>query len=106
MDRLFVGLVYLWAPVLMILNVVAFYEGMDVWLGWGFWASSAVLVVALILRGIGGLFVAVLAFVGMWKGWEWHGLVAFAVAFPLAAMLLVTMLGGGVVKLLSRRSTL
>lgn len=104
MDRVLGGLMVILVPAFFILTIVAFYKGMNVWLGWGFWASFAVMVVAMALRDIGGLFMSVVAFVGMWKGWELQFLVALALAFPMVAFMIATMLGGGVVKVLTRRS--
>lgn len=89
---------------LLVLTVAAYFAGMEVWLGWGFVPALVVLIIACIVRDLGGLFVSVIAFVGMWKGWDWPVWQAFLAAFPSLALMVVGMLGGGIASVLAKRT--
>lgn len=95
MERL-LPVVWIASICLMLVTLVAYYAGMRVWLGWGFFPAFAVMIVAFMLRDLGGLFLSVVGFIGMWKGWDWPLWQALIVAFPMVAILVVTMLGGGI----------
>jgi hypothetical protein len=85
----------------MLVTLVAYYAGMKVWLGWGFFPAFAIMIVAFMFRDLGGLFLSVVGFIGMWKGWDWPIWQALTIAFPMVAIMVITMLGGGIVDALS-----
>lgn len=100
MER-FLPVVWIVGVVLMLVTLTAYYAGMKVWLGWGFFPAFAVMIVAFFLRDLGGLFISVVGFFGMWKGWDWPVWQAFLVAFPMLAIIGMMMLGGGIANALS-----
>ncbi|WP_191558408.1 hypothetical protein [Brevundimonas aurantiaca] len=86
---------------LLLVTLTAYYAGMRVWLGWGFLPAFAIMIVAFMFRDVGGLFLSVVGFIGMWKGWDWPIWQALIIAFPMIAVMIVTMLGGGIVNALT-----
>lgn len=86
--------------ILFIVTLAGYYEGMEQWLGWGFFASFAVMAVCFLFRDLGGLFISGVGFYGMWQGFGWHWWQAGLVAFPMIAIMVGTMLGGGVLSIL------
>lgn len=94
----------IWIVVIgcLLVTLAGYYAGMKVWLDWGFWPAFAVMIVAFMFRDIGGFFLSVVGFVGMWKGWDWPLWQAFLVAFPTIAMLALVMLSGGIATAFSR----
>ena len=83
------------------ITAAAYFEGTEVWFGWGWLLSLVIFVVACLFQGIGGLFLTVVAFYGMWKGWGWAWWQAFLIAFPGVTFSAVSLLGGGVAALFS-----
>ncbi|WP_333592391.1 hypothetical protein [Brevundimonas sp.] len=101
MER-FLPIVWIAGIGCFLVTLAGYYAGMQVWLGWGFFPAFAVMIVAFLFRDIGGLFLSVVGFVGMWKGWDWPLWQALLVAFPMIAILGVLMLSGGIASTLSQ----
>ena len=85
---------------LFLVTLAGYYEGMELWLGWGFLPAFLVMMVCFVFRDIGGLFITVVAFFGMWKGFDWEWWQAGLVAFPMVGLMLVFMIGGGILSAL------
>ena len=82
MQLIFV-LLYL---ALGIVQLFAFMEGLDVWLGLGFWLSVVAFVIVFMLGSFGGLIVAVVGFFGAMEGWGWEWWQAALLSFPFAIL--------------------
>lgn len=95
MER-FLPVIWIIGICLLIVTLAAYYAGMRVWLGWGFFPAFAVMIVAFMFRDLGALFLSVVGFIGMWKGWDWPLWQALIIAFPMLAIVILTMIGGGI----------
>ncbi len=102
MERL-LPIVWLAGAACFLVTLAGYYAGIEVWLGWGFIPAFVIMIVAFAFRDLGGLFLSVVGFFGMWKGWDWPFLQAFLVAFPSVALLIIMMLGGGITHAISSR---
>ena len=101
MERL-LGFLPIVMIVFFLISLAGYYQGMEVWLGWGFWRAFGVMILAAFLGGFGGLFISIVGFVGIWKGWGWQWWQAAIVVFPGLALMIMTIIGGGVMAMFQR----
>jgi len=85
-----------------IVQLVAFMQGLDVWLGFGGVASIAIFVVAVSLGPIGSMAIAIIGFMGATKGWGWEWWQAGLLCFPFVALSFATMGIFGVAAMIKR----
>ena len=108
MERLLYLLIPVWILLgfaLLLVTVPAYFAGTSAWFGWGFGLSVVVLIaLSLFLGELGFTAVCIIAFYGMWRGWNWEWWQAALVAFPGLVMTLAAMVGGGLVSIIGRYS--
>ncbi|MCW5715421.1 MAG: hypothetical protein KIT43_12990 [Bauldia sp.] len=81
--------------VLWIAQAIAAFEGFEVWWDLNSFLSVVILVVALFLGPIGGLFLAIAGFVGATEGWDWEWWQALLLVAPGLVLGLLMAAGGG-----------
>jgi len=80
------GLLFVAYIGLAFVQLVAFMEGLDTWLGFGSFLSILTFVIAVFLGPLGGVAIAVVGFVGAMEGWGWEWWQAGLLCFPFLVL--------------------
>src|SRR5262245_53807294 len=84
---------------LLIAQAAAYFQGMELWLGFGWLASLVVGVLAAGWLPFGSLAMSAVAFYGAWRGWDWEWWQAALLTWPFAIISLAAMFMSGAVGL-------
>ncbi|MBS7544647.1 hypothetical protein [Ancylobacter oerskovii] len=85
-------------------QILAFIEGVHIWLGWGTWAGVGLFVVAYVFQPFGSLLTIPLVYYGARHGWDWAWWQAAIFAAPALILSLIGLAISGGVAILARRS--
>lgn len=102
MEKTLGSVIFVTYLALSVVQLVAFMEGLDTWLGFGNIASVAIFVVAFMLGPIGGIAIAVVGFMGATNGWGWEWWQAALLCFPFVILSFLSMGTSSILSLFSK----